>query len=72
MEIRGEEPRLAPEGNTVIVYYNRSNPFKFHLEQVMEDRGMERIGMYRIILAAVASAVCILTIIPIYIIISAG
>ena len=72
MEIRGEEPGRPPEGNTVIRYYNRSNPFKFHLEQEAEDRGMERIGMYRIILAAVASAVCILTIIPIYIIITAG
>lgn len=72
MEIRGEEPGRPPEENIVILYYNQYNAFKFHLEQEAEDRGMERIGMYRIILAAVVCAVCILTIIPTYIIISAG
>ena len=45
LEISGEAPKRPPEGNTVILYYNRSDPFEFHLEQETEDRGMERIGI---------------------------
>lgn len=57
---REEEPKRPPEGNAVVLYYNPSNPFQFHLEQETEDRGMEWIGMYCIILAAVVTAVCTL------------
>lgn len=42
------------------MYFNPSNPFKFHLEQEKNDSGMVRIGIYCIILAAVLSAVCAL------------
>ena len=58
LEMRGQEPQRLPEGSDVVLYYNPSNPFKFHLELETDDRGMERIGLYCIIFAAVVSAVC--------------
>jgi hypothetical protein len=58
--MRGHDPNRPPEGSAVILYINPSNPFRFHLEQEKDDKGMVRIGIYCIILAAVVSAVCAL------------
>lgn len=60
MGLRGKELKRPPEGSAVVLYFNPSNPFKFHLEQETDDRGMVRIGVYCIILAAVLSVVCAL------------
>ena len=60
LEMRGQEPKRLLEGSNVVLYYNQSNPFKFHLEQETDDRGMERIGLYCIVFAAVATTVCTL------------
>lgn len=60
LEMRGQATKRPPEGSAVILYFNPSNPFRFHLEQEKDDRGMVRIGIYCIILAAVVSAVCTL------------
>lgn len=60
IEMRGQEPTRPPEGSAVILHYDPSNPFKFHLEQEKDDPGMVRIGVYCILLAAVVSAVCAL------------
>ena len=60
LEMRGQEPKRPPEGSAVVLYFNPSNPFKFHLEQEKDDWGMIRIGIYFIILATVVSAVCAL------------
>ena len=58
--MRGQDHKHPPEGSAVILYINPSNPFRFHLEQEKDDKGMVRIGIYCIILAAVVSAVCAL------------
>ena len=60
LEMRGQDHKHPPEGSAVILYINPSNPFRFHLEQEKDDKGMVRIGIYCIILAAVVSAVCAL------------
>ena len=60
IELRGKELNLPLVGSSVVLYFNPSNPFKFHLEQETDDRSMIRIGVYCIILAAVMSVVCAL------------
>ena len=37
LEMRGQEPKRLPEGSDVVLYYNPSNPFKFHLELETDD-----------------------------------
>ena len=58
--LRGEESNRPPEGSGVVLYFNPSNPFRFHLEQETDDRSMIRIGVYLIVLAAVAAIACAL------------
>ena len=60
IEMRGKELNRPLEGNSVVLYYNPSNPFKFHLEHETDERDMIRIGVYCIIFAAVVSVVCAL------------
>ena len=60
LEMRRQDPKRPPEGSPVVLYFSPSNPFRFHLEQEKDDRGMVRIGVYSIIVAAVVSAVCAL------------
>lgn len=45
-----------PEGSVVGLYYNPANPFKFHLEQDVNDEGRDMIRIARCIIAISAAA----------------
>ena len=51
--IEGEKGR-PPEGSEAVLYYNPANPFKFHLEQDLNDEGEGMVRIAKFIIAASA------------------